>query len=336
LQITEKNIKTVDRSAFGTMTAEQKIDLVWSLKILHPKIAAIIKKIERCFLSHKRLGEPENLFITGMTGIGKTTLTKIFLNSHPKIPTSNDDKIPVLYARAPTPASIKNIASSLLDAIGDPCSDKGTTVSITKRLKSYIHKCEVKMLILDEAQHLSGTETKLYQAADWFKALMEDTNIPMVVIGLPDSIGILETNSQLNRRFSHRCTLSPFDWKDDQNDFRSLLYTIDFKLPFPENSNLAIADMPDRIFYASDGVVGNIIKLLRFAAQYSIEDGHKHIQRISLIKAYNLHIKSTMIAKENPFESQQFILNTQSNMVNGMNGRVRPSKPKEGLEILKT
>lgn len=327
---------------YAKMTSKQKIDAIWTLQVFHPILKSVLEKIDRCHKSYGRAGEPENLFISGITGLGKTTLCKIYLQRYPNIQINSDDKIPVLYARTPTPATIKNLASGLLEAMGDPCSDRGTTVTITKRLKTFLKACGVELIILDEFQHLNGTENKLYQAADWLKALIEDSNVPIVVIGLPESTGVLNTNSQLNRRFSHRCDLEPFGWEsaEDRKFFTSLLHTIDLKLPFPERTQLASEDLKPRIFDASDGVFGDLIKLIRFSAQYSIEENHQRIQIKSFIRAYEEHIKPRKPDKENPFIPKNFFIKSMPGknkaIMNGLNNRIRPGKRDQGLEVLKS
>jgi hypothetical protein len=333
--------KINDPPDYSKMTNKQKIETIWTLQIMHPKLKVVLEKIERCHKSYARLGEPENLFISGITGLGKTTLCKIYLQRYPHILNDVDDTKRVLYARTPTPATIKNLASGLLEALGDPCSDKGTTVSITKRLKTFLKTCGVQLIILDEFQHLSGTENKIFQAADWLKALIEDSNVPIVVIGLPESIGVLNTNAQLNRRFSHRCELEPFGWKstEDRKFFTSLLHTIDLKLPFPERSELASEDLKRRFLDASDGVFGDLIKLIRFAAQYSVEGNHQRIQIESIIRAYEEHIKPRKTEKPNPFIPKNFVLEGKfgenSALETGLNGRIRPGKRDQGLEVIK-
>jgi hypothetical protein len=233
------------------------------------------------------------------------------------------------------------VASKLLEAIGDPCSEKGTTVLITKRLRNYIKACCVELIILDEFQHLSGTEAKLYQAADWLKALIEDTNVPMVVIGLPESVDVLHTNSQLGRRFSHRCDLSPFSWqkREDRKNFARLLKSIDSELPFIETSNLVVRNMISRIYYASDGVIGDVIKLIFNAAQNAVEQNSPNLKIEFLAKAFEDHIVHRKPGKENPFIPEHFnlpIRKTEAEVPNGLNGRIRPNKKKQGLEVLKS
>lgn len=334
----------IDRSKFESMTTEQKIDVIHRIKITHPKIKFVLDKIERCHKSSERAGEPENLFIAGDPGLGKTTLCKIYLIRYPRIESNTDDRIPVLYARTPPLASIKNLASKLLTVIGDPKADKGTTLTMTTRLYKYVKNCGIKLLILDEFQHFStrATEANLYKTADWLKSFIEDTNTPLVLIGLPESKDILTGNRQLNRRFYHRCELLPYNWHDplDQKIFRSLLNTIDQQLPFTEPLNLVSGDMPARFFFASDGIIGYLMKLIRSAAQEAVENGHTSINGNILASVFEEQIRPEMPGKENPFISNKFYIEAKSNKNNadqaGVNGRIKPSKKEPGLEVIRT
>lgn len=309
----EKNV--VDRSKLLNLSTSERIGLIKNIKIIHPALKAVTEDIMRCHRSYHISGESENMFISGETGVGKTTLCMMYAQKHPVCEKKEDVKVPVLYARTRTPATIKWLCSNLLDQLGDPCSDKGTTLSITKRLIKLTRACGVELILLDEFQHISSraTEIRLYKTADWLKVFMEDTNIPVVLIGLPESDEILKANSQLGRRFSHRFRLLPFKWKDDdKKHFRNLIYTYDAQLPLPEQSDLAMGDMPARIFAASDGVIGYAIILLRFAAQYAVEENRPKIDLSILSKSFEKHIKPEKPTKANPFIPERFFLENQS------------------------
>jgi hypothetical protein len=334
----------IDRSKFVSMTIKQKIDAIHRIKIKHPKIRFILKKMERCHKSSERAGDPEHLFITGNQGLGKTTLCKIYLKRYPRIQCNTDDRIPVLYARTPPLASIKNLASTLLAVIGDPKADKGTTLNMTTRLRKYVTNCGIKLIILDEFQHFSirSTQANLYKTADWLKSFIEDTNTPLALIGLPESKQILTENRQLNRRFYHRCEILPYDWHNplDKKDFHGLLYTIDQSLPFTDPLNLASGDMPARFFFASDGIIGNLMKLIRFAAQVAVENGHSIIKNETYVRVFQEQIHPEMPGKENPFISNNFYIEKKSNNnyddQGGVNNRIKPSKKEPGLEVIRT
>jgi Cdc6-like AAA superfamily ATPase len=164
------------------------------------------------------------LLITGESGVGKTTLCKKYVERYPRIDLTEKTKVPVLLARIPFPATPKNLVTVLLAELGDPLSDKGTTFSKTKRLFKLLKECEVELIILDEFQHFIDRDSDkvLNTISDWLKQLINESKLPIVLVGLSESIKILEANSQLRRRFAMSDELTNFDWVGNSN---------------PENSN---------------------------------------------------------------------------------------------------
>jgi Bacterial TniB protein len=126
----------------------------------------------------------------------------------------------------------------------------------------------VELLIFDEFQHLveSGSRKTLSNVADWLKAVINETGIPMILFGMPCSDDLLCQNRQLKRRFMSVEKLSSFNWgnsADSQKDYRLFLATIDKQLPFPERSCLAERDIAHRFFCATRGNVGATMSLAK-------------------------------------------------------------------------
>jgi hypothetical protein len=98
--------------------------------------------------------------------------------------------------------------------------------------------------------------------------------------------------------------------------------------------------MPARFFFASDGIIGYLMKLIRSAAQEAVENGHTSINGNILASVFEEQIRPEMPGKENPFISNKFYIEAKSNKNNadqaGVNGRIKPSKKEPGLEVIRT
>ena len=90
------------------------------------------------------------------------------------------------------------------------------------------------MLILDEFQHFIDRDSAkvLKTVSDWLKTLILDTNLPIILIGLPEAEQILQLNchSQLSRRFANRCYLGPFVWQPDLKNYYVLPYLMQMRV----------------------------------------------------------------------------------------------------------
>jgi hypothetical protein len=168
-----------------------------------------------------------------------------------------------------------------------------------------IKECGVELIIADEFQHFidKDSDKVLHDVSDWLKVLMDKTRKPIILIGMPNCDKILEANEQLKRRFTLRENLEPFGWKTtkQQEDFRELLKQIDGKLPFNERSNLADPDMSFRIYYATRGVIGYVMKLIRTAALLALRQSVRKLDAGILAKAFDKNLRKVFPRRVNPF-----------------------------------
>lgn len=250
------------------------------------------------------------MLVAGKQGAGKTTLIEWYAGDFPIRESPEKLIVPVLVVTVPSPATVKGLASAMLEALGDPASDKGAVSSITLRLKNYIRDCAVELILLDEFQHFDDRQSKnvLKTISDWLKNLINQTRRPIVLVGMPGCESVLETkgNEQLKRRFSSREQIAPFTWDppDNADEFRQLLKRIDDAMPLLKESHLAEATTAFLIYSATDGVINFVMKLLRWAAKLAIESGSEQIDHSILAQAYEERLAQHFKTRPNPFDPQ--------------------------------
>jgi len=303
-----KKSKAASRSVrFGKLSVPQRLELVERVFIRYPRLKTLHKKIDFCRTYSKIAAEPECMLITGTQGAGKTTLLEWYAADFAIRELPEKRVVPILMVLVPSPATVKGLATEMLKAIGDPAADRGTISSITLRLRKFLDDCEVELIILDEFQHFDDRRSKavLKIVSDWLKNLLNQTKVPIVLVGMPGCESVLDAkgNEQLKRRFSNREQIEPFSWKpsDDNQEFRQLLKNIDEALPLLEDSNLADLATAFLIYKATDGVINYVMKLLRRAARLAIERGLKRIDHSVLSKAYEELLAKEFKQRPNPF-----------------------------------
>jgi DNA transposition AAA+ family ATPase len=296
-----------DRTKYKKMPIEDRMQLIETLYVHFPRNEVALKSIHSCHKHAKRSKESEGILIQGNTGAGKTTLVKLYMKDYPRKHTAEKTMVPVLYASVPVPATCKSLVTELLTAIGDPAAEKGSQIVQTLRLRRYLDACCVELLILDEFQHFQDRDSHkvLKTVSDWLKLLMDETGVPIVLTGLPYSHTILDAdgNEQLQRRFGVRIELEAFRYNTskERHDFRRFLKVIDEKLPLAENSDLADPNIALCIFEATNGVVANVMKLVRQATGIALESCREKLTMEILALAYEQRLAANNPGKPNPF-----------------------------------
>lgn len=290
---------------YSQMSIDERKNLLGKIYILYPRLSKILESMAFCYEQSKYFPEPECLFIEGRSGVGKTTMYKYYMQQFPKEETNEGRVVPILFARIQVPATVSDLVTELLTNLGDPAAEIGTVGSRARRLRKLIERCRVRLIILDEFQHFIDRDSQkiLKTISDWLKNLIEDTKVPVILIGMPGSDAVLDANDQLNRRFSAREILDPFKWKtvEQKNEFRSFLKMLDEKLPLTEEAYLAEETLAFRFFCASRGVVGIVIKIIRRASIIALQEGKENISLEILAEAYDKVIRRKIKKKLNPF-----------------------------------
>jgi GTPase SAR1 family protein len=193
------------------------------------EIAARLKAISQVFVDHAELASIRSALrnqmrygISGRSaklmlflaeaGCGKSTLIRDFI-------AQEQGRTPpdLLYVSLPVPCTIKGMTSEMLRRLGDPLCDRSTTATRNSfRIVHQLQHQNKRLIIIDEFQHLidHDRDRVLRLATDWLKTLLDEAGVPVVCVGLPNSIEIIRSNKQLERRTTKVTRLHPFEWRE--------------------------------------------------------------------------------------------------------------------------
>lgn len=285
--------------------------------IRYPRFSELHEDIRMCQEISKIAGEPQCMSLEGVTGVGKSTLVRTYAEAFPRRETESGTKVPVFYLETPSPVTVKGMAARMLEELGDPAAHKGTLWSMNSRLRHFIGECWVQLVILDDFHHLIDKETYriLEKVSDWLKVQIKETNVPFLVVGIKGKVEmILRANSQLSRLFAVRETLEPFYW--DQSDgetvkeFAAFVKYAETGLGIILSEELEREEFLHRLHYATDGVVGNLMNLMRAAALQARKQG-THILTLSVLgRTFDKRLRKHLAGKVNPFDvnaGQRFV-----------------------------
>ncbi len=326
------------------MSLKQRLSMVNSLYIFYPRFKDILSAIEYCHHFSYCKDEPECMFLGGQSGVGKTTIYKTYASKYPRQINSEGTTVPILAVTIPAPATVKTVVTKMLWELGDPAYDKGSIGNQTIRLIGLLDDCGVELIILDEFQHFIDRESDkvLRTVSDWLKTLIIETNLPIILIGLPESEQVLklESQSQLSRRFANRCYLHPFSWQEDGGkEFRTFLNLLSSKIPLAETFNLSDEYTARRIYYASDGIVAYVMKLIRYGTYLALQQNQEKLDLSLMAAAFEKYVQADKAGKVNPFTTDSFELdsvNKSTIELGATNNRIKPkSKKNSASNILR-
>jgi energy-coupling factor transporter ATP-binding protein EcfA2 len=290
-----------------TMTSLERAN---AALIQYPRFRELHEEIRLCQRVSRIAGEPQCMSLQGRTGAGKTTLVRAYADSFPVVESEDGRRIPVFYMGLPSPVGIKDVASAALKRIGDPAYKKGTRASLTMRLVGLIKDCGIELVILDEFQHLIDSETNhiLAQVSDWLKSLIKETGVSFLVVGIEGKVEvILDANPQLSRLFASRECLNPFAWEparpESIQEFARFVEYAEKAVEKPLSRETTRTEMLYRIHYATDGVVGNVMNLIRFAMMLAGQRGSSDIDLAMLSLAFQKRLAKHLKGKIDPFSA---------------------------------
>ncbi|QCB47670.1 TniB family NTP-binding protein [Hydrogenophaga sp. PAMC20947] len=271
-----------------------------------PPFVAAMTAIEANLQMFRETGVATHMLVTGEAGTGKSSLCRWLAHQHPLRVLPERDVIELLITAIPPAASIGGIASTMLEALGDPYASTGSVAQRTHRVITLCKGCGVESLLFDEAQHLQdrGDTKTHYMVGDWLKHLIDELAVPTVLLGLPRVENVLQVNDQLRRRFSNRRRLAvgQSDTDSIESECLQLFLSLTSLIDTPVSSHpYSAQEMGVRLYYASDGRVAYIKKLLFVALRWALEQDLDAIDASMLERAFTAEIWWEGIGKLNPF-----------------------------------
>lgn len=313
--------------------------------IQYPRFKELHEEIELCQRMSELAGEPQCMSLEGRTGTGKTTVAKTYADSFPVVEDEHGRHMQVLYMEMPSPVGIRDVASEALRQLGDPACEKGTRAGLTIRLSGLIRDCGIRLVILDDFHHLIDKKTNhiLAEVSDWLKVLIKETKAAFLVVGMEGYVElILDANPQLSRLFAARETLQPFVWTPEApetiQEFGHFIEFAEQAVEMPLAKEVPRTELLYRLHYATEGVVGYIMNLMRFAMLQADRRGSATIDLSALSVAFSKRLAKHLKGKVNPFAQptdSRFVAPSPSPAAASSGKRGKPRELKAS-EVLKT
>jgi Bacterial TniB protein len=265
--------------------------------------------IRQIALVHKRgvcTGVGEGLLVVANTGSGKSTALEYYLAQFPRSVSEGVTRIPVVLVITPEAPTVKNLAETILRAMGDPAAEKGSAEAKTDRIRYLIEKCGVELFLIDEFQHFNARRrsAESERVTDWLKNLFNATKTSVVLAGLHAAIEVVNSNRQLRRRFASPFCMKSFEYQTEpqQRVFRAVLKQIHAMLPVA-CVPLHDANLARRFYFATNGLMDYVVKIIDSAVSEAHAPDHSLSQE-SFAAAFQQTVWRDMPVELNPFDER--------------------------------
>jgi energy-coupling factor transporter ATP-binding protein EcfA2 len=286
------------------MPTESLVQRVQRVLVRYPRFDYVSDLIAECRELSLTADEPQCMALRGSTGSGKTTLVTTYCKLFPSFDRDTGVCIPVLYLWTPSPATVERMVTVMLEALGDPAAQEGTPGAKESRLITMLRACGVELIILDDFHNLIDTETDyvLGRVSNWLKALIKRTATPVLVVGLDGKVQrVLQSNSELSRLFAVRETLDAFAWEGSNTDLASFVDYVEKGSDIEFCPGMSRLELLKRMGYATNGVVGNLMNLIRYGVVLAARKKTNVVGPEMLAVAFQRRLSEHLPGKSNPF-----------------------------------
>lgn len=265
------------RALAGLENAQRVQALQRDRWIDYPRATEALQRLERLLQTPERERMP-CIVMHGPSNIGKSLIIAKFLREHPPQFDRHrgvERRAAIALQMPPTPDQSR-FYRALLFELGAPQSTSATLATLEQLARDILRRVAPRMLIVDEVHHLlAGSHREQCGSLNLRSILANDLRISVVAVGTSDAPVAFQSDAQMSSRFT------PFEiprWTES-DDFRRLLRAFEQVLPLRRPSDLVQRTIVQFLISASDGLLGEVSRLLTQAAEQAIQD---QSERISL------------------------------------------------------
>lgn len=247
-----KQLETLDDAQRRAIMGEPR----W---LPYPAATSAVAKMER-LRTRQRSSRTEGVAILGPYRNGKTMVADFFMASE------TNQVRPSYYYQVPTEASRLEFLSGMIAAMGRfPDPSRRTIEGRRRQLEELLDEAEPRVFIFDDAHHaFRGTAAK--EVHTLIRTMGHRWDMSPVLIGDRTLADVIHLDGELRSRLDNALLRR---WEYDR-EFAVLLNSLVRVLPLQRTSELTQTPLAQRIFTLSEGLVGEIVKIVTEAAALAV------------------------------------------------------------------
>lgn len=257
-------------------TKQERIEATKKFKWIGYSAAQnVLNKLEE-LITYPKSHRMPNLLLVGDSNNGKTAILSKFDQKHlANINEKNNIlECPSLLIQSPPEPDEKRFYNAILEKLFAPYKTAEKIDSRQRRVIHLLKELKVRILIIDEIHHvLAGTPIKQRLFLNVIKYLSNELQIPLVCAGTRLAFNAIQSDQQLSNRFEPKVL---HKWNNDK-EFKRLLLSFERLLPLKRESMLIENGISSKILALSDGLIGEVSKILELSTILAIETDKEKI-----------------------------------------------------------
>jgi len=241
----------------------------------YPRALAGLARLEGLVRTPLRTRMPW-LLIHGDSDMGKTMMVRKFYRVHK--PTFERNKTvahaAIILTEMPPSPQNRRLYAQLLRSMNAPFNDNDNVGALESNVLKTLMQIRPKMIVIDEVHNLlAGSRLEQRSALNTIKFLSNQIGCVIVALGTNDALTAFHADAQIASRF--RSFELPH-WQES-DEFRRLMAAFERLLPLRQPSNLDDREIVRFIIATSNGLTGEIVRLLTEATRLAIRQTSEKI-----------------------------------------------------------
>lgn len=289
----------------------------------------------RANIGEERHFEARGIAVVGLSGSGKSTAIRRLFHKHGDLQVLSDgvERADVVSLTVPSPATLKHVGHSCLNALGYPIRRDRTAGIIWELVQNHLRQRQTLFLHLDEAQDFYSNRNlnEMRAVVNTLKSMMQNRGWPIGIVlsGMPDLMDLFDLDTQLARRI-RPIHFAPISYASDGKSVRQVLEQYAGAAALTVTPEVCSASHVQRLVHAAADEFGLAIEIIIGAIEEALLADHAELQPQDFIRTFRR--RTGCIDGLNPFVSDDFrAIDARKLLTSLERGKRSPNTPKAGV-----